>query len=172
MNRSSALVLVTSLALAACSGEAPQPAPSDAAPSPALDPALASPLPGTGEPAPSTAQPSAAPTMTSPMGATFPPAMIGRWGMVPADCTSQRGDNKGMITITPGEIRFYESVATIAAIKESGANRLRATLAFEGEGMQWTRDAQFDAKPASDQVVLQEFGDDAVPGPRTYTRCK
>ena len=163
-------VSAAALALTACSGETPQPASSDAPGStPALPDSAAS-LP-TEAPAAS-ADPAATPTMTKPVGATFPPALVGRWGMVPADCTSQRGDNKGMITITPGEIRFYESVATIAAIKESGANRLRATLAFEGEGMQWTRDAQFDAKPASDQVVLQEFGDDAVPGPRTYTRCK
>lgn len=169
MNQSSILALAAALALAACSSESPAPTPSDAA-------AAASVPDATG---PSGAEPSAAPTGPqataspgAPAGAFFPPAMIGRWGLVPADCTSQRGDNKGMITITSRDIRFYESVATIAAIKESGATRLRATLAFEGEGMQWTRDAQFEAKPASDQLVLQEFGDDAVPGPRTYTRCK
>lgn len=166
MKKPMVLALVTGLALSACSSEAPEPAPSE-------NPAAATPsLPAAVEPAPSAAATDATPAMTSPVGASFPAAMIGRWGMVPADCTSQRGDNKGMITITSREIRFYESVATIDAIKESGATRLRATMAFEGEGIQWTRDAQFDAKPASDQLVLQEFGDDAVPGPRTYTRCK
>lgn len=166
MKKPIVLALVTGLALSACSSEAPEPAPSES-------PAAATPsLPAAVEPAASAAATDAAPAITAPVGASFPAAMIGRWGMVPADCTSQRGDNKGMITITPSEIRFYESVATIAAIKESEATRLRATLAYEGEGMQWTRDARFEAKPASDQLVLQEFGDDAVPGPRTYTRCK
>lgn len=163
MNTPPVLAFAATLALAACSGESPVPAPSDAAPTTA---------PAAPVSAPTDPVPMQPPVDATDSAATFPPALLGRWGMVPADCTSQRGDNKGMITITSREIRFYESVATIAAIKESGATRLRATLAFEGEGMQWTRDAQFDAKPASDQLVLQEFGDDAVPGPRTYTRCK
>ena len=29
----------------------------------------------------------------------IPAAFHGRWGMVPADCTSTRGDNKGLITV-------------------------------------------------------------------------
>ena len=98
--------------------------------------------------------------------------MLGRWGLVPADCTSQRGDNKGMITITADQIRFYESVAEISAVKESSPTRLRASLAFEGEGMQWTRDALLEARPGGGQLFMEEFGADAVPGPRTYTRCK
>lgn len=141
MNPPPILALATALAMAACSGESPAPVPSDAAKS------------------------------TAPATTAFPPAMLGRWGMVPADCTSQRGDNKGMITITSREIRFYESVATITAIPNSWATGLRVTLAFEGEGMQWTRDAQLEARPASDQLVMQEFGVDAVSGPQTYTRC-
>lgn len=146
-------------ALAACSGETPAPVPSDT-PEPAAT-ALA--------PAPTAPAPTASP---APLPTTFPAAMAGRWGLVPADCTSQRGDNKGMITITANEIRFYESVAAISEASERTDDRLRAKMAFEGEGMQWTREVTLALKPAADQLVLEEFGSDAVPGPRTYSRCK
>ena len=159
MNTPALLACVGALALAACSGPAPEPAASET-PAPA---ATAQPLPS---PAP---QPSAAP---SPLPTTFPAAMLGRWGLVPGDCTSTRGDNKGMITISANEIRFYESVARITSASERTADQLRAAMAFEGEGMQWNRDIAIKAWPARDQLILEEFGTDAVPGPRTYSRCK
>ncbi|MFM5885417.1 MAG: hypothetical protein ACKOQ3_08870 [Novosphingobium sp.] len=159
MKRTRIPALAALLALAACSNEAPAPVPSEDA--------------ATIAPPPATASESATAAPSSPAAATaFPAAMLGRWGLVPGDCTSQRGDNKGMITVSAREIRFYESVARIERVKDSSENRMRAALAYEGEGMQWSRDAQFEVKPGAGQLVLQEYGDDAVPGPRTYTRCK
>ncbi len=49
------------------------------------------------------ASPGASATSTETADAnakTIPAALHGRWGMVPADCTSTRGDNKGLLTIT------------------------------------------------------------------------
>src|ERR1044072_7834775 len=45
--------------------------------------------------------------------ASIPAQYQGRWGMVPADCTSTRGDAKGLITIGDKTIRFFESTATL-----------------------------------------------------------
>ncbi|MBS0474464.1 MAG: hypothetical protein JSR28_04855 [Proteobacteria bacterium] len=148
-----AAALAAALALAACSREAPEPVPSQTT---------------TAVPAPA----SSSAASTTAAAREYPEALLGRWGMVPGDCTSQLGDDKGKLIITPREIRFYESVATIATVKESSPRRLRATLAYEGEGMQWTREAMLEAGPKSDQLVFEEFGEDAIQGPRTYTRCK
>ena len=44
----------------------------------------------------------------------FIPAQYrGRWGMAAADCTSTRGDNKGLMTVGSTSIRFYESTAAL-----------------------------------------------------------
>lgn len=152
--------LVSTLALAACSSEAPTPAPSGSE----TTPPVASTTP---EPAPAA---SAAPGQP-PVAAVFPAAMRGRWGLVPADCTTTNGDEKGLIIIDAGSMRFYESVAKIGAIKEASDTKLRATLAFEGEGMQWQHDATLEAAPGSSKLVMEQFGGD-VKGPQTYTKCK
>src|SRR5512134_919075 len=39
----------------------------------------------------------------------IPAAFQGRWGMVREDCTSTRGDAKGLIVIDANGIKFYES---------------------------------------------------------------
>lgn len=82
---------------------------------------------------------SAPPDDTAPAGATIPEALHGRWGMVPADCTSTRGDAKGLLTISAGELRFYESVARPAAEIEASADSISGQFAFTGEGTTWTR---------------------------------
>src|SRR5690349_7888152 len=52
-------------------------------------------------------------------GTAIPVAMQGRWGLVPADCTSTQGDAKGLIIVNAGTIAFYESRATLGEVKES-----------------------------------------------------
>src|SRR5215203_3426999 len=42
----------------------------------------------------------------------IPAQYYGRWGMAPADCTSTRGDAKGLIGIGGRTIKFYEAIAT------------------------------------------------------------
>ncbi|MCY7338867.1 MAG: hypothetical protein LH465_02775 [Sphingomonas bacterium] len=62
-----------------------------------------------------------------------------RWGMVAADCTSTRGDTKGLMTIGDTSIRFYESTATLKAQRPSIATSFSGQFDFTGEGQTWTK---------------------------------
>jgi len=63
---------------------------------------------------------------------SIPMAMRGRWGLVPADCTSTKGDTKGLITIDAASIRFYESVAKLTKVDQRSETALKAGYAFSG----------------------------------------
>ena len=102
-------------------------------------------------------------------GTTIPTAIQGRWGMVPADCTSTRGDAKGLLTITGNTLKFYESVGTLGTIKSRAENSLRADFAFSGEGMTWSRDVELSV--AGDTLTRTERGGDEPGGPFTYAKC-
>lgn len=131
-----------------------------------------------GEPAPE-ASASAAPVVDEASASAaalagpseIPGAMQGRWGLVPADCTSTAGDNKGMLAIGPMNMKFYESIARLTSVSEDAKTHLKATFAYSGEGMDWTRDVTLDLKDGGKTLSLQESGEDAVPGPRDYKRC-
>lgn len=89
--------------------------------------------------------------------------------MVPADCTSTRGDAKGLLTITDNTLRFYESVGKLGTIQSRGDKAIRAEFAFTGEGMNWTRDVELSV--AGDKLTRTERGSDQPGGPFTYTKC-
>jgi hypothetical protein len=73
-------------------------------------------------------------------GATaIPAAFHGRWGMTPADCTSTRGDAKGLMVVSADGIRFYESLAKPAPDVKISANSVSGSFAFTGEGMNWNK---------------------------------
>ena len=97
--------------------------------------------------------------------------MRGRWGLVPADCTSTRGDTKGLIEVGPDTLRFYEAKAQLGPISEGGPERIRASFAFTGEGMEWSRDELLALKDHGTALVRREFGEDALPAALTYHRC-
>ena len=97
--------------------------------------------------------------------------MRGRFGLVPADCTTPRGDGTGLLTVGADSLRFYESVAALEAVAERGPYWLKARFAYSGEGMEWSRMVTLALRDRGRMLILEEFGDDAVPGPRTYTRC-
>ena len=125
-----------------------------------------------GTAAPAIAPEPLAPDSTSPATpaeATIPPSLQGRWGMVAADCTSTRGDAKGLLTISPTTLRFYESVGQLGTIKERTGNSIRAEYAFTGEGMTWTRDVTFSV--TGDTLTRLDRGGEEPGGPFTYTRC-
>ncbi|NBW76906.1 MAG: hypothetical protein EBR34_14085 [Sphingomonadaceae bacterium] len=144
MTRLSATVLLC--ALAACSSEkAPVPAASEAA-----------------TPAASTG---AAVTTNS-----IPEQIRGSWGMVPADCTSTKGDAKGLLVIDATTLKFYESLGKLGAIAEAGDTRIRASFAFTGEGMIWQREETLELQDGA--LIRREAGQDAAPGPFKYTRCQ
>src|SRR4029078_3168527 len=75
-------------------------------------------LPTVNAPAPSaTGEPRAATGPARPLAtpaATIPPAPQGRWGLAPADCMPGSSNAKGLLVISPTELRFYESRAVTA----------------------------------------------------------
>ncbi|MFM5923286.1 MAG: hypothetical protein ACKOPG_03750 [Novosphingobium sp.] len=101
----------------------------------------------------------------------LPVAMRGHWGLVPADCTSTRGDAKGLVTITADSLQFYESIAILESTRASSETELRGTFAYSGEGMEWSRETTLAVKDGGKALVFEEFGNDAPKGARTYTRC-
>ena len=69
----------------------------------------------------------------------IPAQYRGRWGMVPADCTSTRGDNKGLVTIGDTTIQFYEATATLKEQRPAIATSFSGEFAYTGEGQEWTK---------------------------------
>ena len=126
--------------------------------------------PETPEPSPS-AVPSPTASASPEAGTGIPVALRGRWGLVPADCTSNRGDNKGLLTITADTLRFYESVGTIGKTVERDASRIVADFAMTGEGQSWTRRMALDAQDGGKTLARREQGPDAMLGLLRYSRC-
>lgn len=166
MSRSRALTLMAAgaaLALGACSKE-PEPAaqdtfvPTEDAPGETPEPVSASAAAGADETAPAEI-------------AEIPEAVRGRWGLVPADCTSTLGDAKGLLVVSADQLKFYESVAKLGTIKEAGESRIRATFDYTGEGQSWTQDVVLDARDDGRTLIRRDYGPDAMPGPLKYTRC-
>ncbi len=96
----------------------------------------------------------------------IPPAFLGRWGLVPAACTSMGGDNKGLMTVEADRLSFYESRASVAKIEAKSANEVQVTLAFSGEGREWTQDTPLVLGP--DGSTLTRYADGQT---LNYTRC-
>ena len=69
----------------------------------------------------------------------FPPALQGRWGLTPMDCTSTRGDAKGLLVIGPGTLQFYESRALPGADVQVTGDSVAGTFDFAGEGQSWSK---------------------------------
>lgn len=166
-SRMATVALVAAIALASCSSEADR----DTAPDTTEDdPAMAGeqemlpvePGGGIGNGAPPLSQASTA--------AAIPPALHGRWGLVAADCTSTRGDAKGLLIVTPATLTFYESVAQLDDVVNVGDESIRAVFDFEGEGMTWKREVGLATRAGGAGLVRREFGENA-PGPLEYIRC-
>ena len=101
----------------------------------------------------------------------IPVSIQGRWGLVPADCTSTRGDAKGLLVVSATSLGLYESRGTLSMIADRSDSHLRASFAFTGEGMLWTRDELLDVQDGGKTLVRREYGEDAAPGPFKYARC-
>jgi hypothetical protein len=98
----------------------------------------------------------------------IPAAFHGRWGMVPADCTSTRGDAKGLIAIDPTSIQFYESRATLTEATGSFPENFTGTFAFAGEGQNWTKAQNLKLTGSSNTLIRTETDPAAS---FTYKRC-
>jgi hypothetical protein len=105
----------------------------------------------------------------------IPAAFHGRWGMVPADCTSTRGDAKGLMVIAADSIRFFESVARPAALTLVGDRRIDGNYSATGEGQSWTLLQQLSLSADGKTMTRIVDEGDSAPSPGgnrfTYQRC-
>lgn len=93
----------------------------------------------------------------------------GRWGLLAADCTSTRGDAKGLLIINGRTLRFYESVGTLRERKPASANEFTGVFDFTGEGMTWQRTITLERN--ADKLRRVEEGSEQGPVDLTYTAC-
>jgi hypothetical protein len=101
-------------------------------------------LPAVNEPAPSAmgephGNATAPATLVPVPAAKIPAALQGRWGLTPADCMPGRADAKGLLVISAGDLRFYESRAVPAGNIAADADSISGDFAFTGEGQSWTK---------------------------------
>jgi hypothetical protein len=155
-------VSLLALGLAACSKEPAKPTAEETAttlPEPA--PGATAPSSGAGS---ASSEPAAVPS-------AIPAALQGRWGLVDADCTSTRGDAKGLLTVDADTLKFYESVAKLGTIKSGSATALEGEFAFTGEGQSWNLDVALRSPDGGKTLVRKDTGPDAMPGTLTYAKC-
>jgi hypothetical protein len=101
----------------------------------------------------------------------IPQALRGRWGLVPADCTSTKGDAKGLLEIDATTLRFYESRGTLGDIAQRSDSAITAAFAFAGEGQTWSRDMTLSLGNDGKTLIRRESGEGAAEGPLEYARC-
>jgi len=99
----------------------------------------------------------------------IPAAFHGRWGMVPADCTSTQGDAKGLITIDPASIKFFESKGTLTKVTLNAPENFTGTFAFTGEGQSWTNSQNLKLAGSSNTLIRSETD---VAQSYSYKRCR
>jgi hypothetical protein len=96
----------------------------------------------------------------------IPAALQGRWGLTPAACTPSPAGAKGLLVITAGELRFYESRAVPSADAQASASSINGTFHFTGEGQSWDK---FEALQRNrDKLTRTETNPAAS---YTYAKC-
>lgn len=106
-------------------------------------------------------------TQAQPAAAAIPAALHGRWGLTPADCTSTRGDAKGLLLVSADGLKFYESRAVPARNASVSGNSIGADFDFTGEGQSWTKFETLQIK--KDKLIRTESSPMAS---FTYARCR
>jgi hypothetical protein len=155
-----ALLLVCLAPLAAC-----------ARPSPVADNASGAALPARNvQPANATGAPpanavAAASSMPAP-AAVIPARLRGRWGLTPMDCSSTRGDAKGLLVVSDGALKFYESRAVPASDLDTTAVSARGDFRFNGEGETWTK---FESLQLQENKLIRTENNPVTTF--TYARC-
>ena len=109
-----------------------------------------------------------APRVTSDAApaSAIPALFHGRWGMAPADCTSTKGDAKGLLVVAADGLRFYESQGRPAGNIKTSADSFSGDFAFTGEGMTWTKYQTLELQ--GDKLVRTESSPMVS---YTYVRC-
>jgi hypothetical protein len=98
----------------------------------------------------------------------IPAAFHGRWGMAPADCTSTRGDAKGLITIDGDSIKFFESRGKLTKVTLNAPENFTGTFAFTGEGQSWANSQNLKLTNSSNTLIRSETD---VAQSYSYKRC-
>ena len=96
----------------------------------------------------------------------IPAALQGRWGLTPGDCTSIRGDAKGLLVVSADHLQFYESRAIPAQDVQIASDSVSGNFAFTGEGQEWTKEQSLERQ--GDKLVRTERNPVAT---FTYVRC-
>lgn len=99
----------------------------------------------------------------------IPAAFHDRWGMNPADCTSTKGDAKGLITIGDKTIDFFESKGTLTKVTLNAPENFTGTFAFTGEGQSWTNSQNLKLTDSSNTLIRSETD---VSQSYSYKRCR
>ena len=107
----------------------------------------------------------------APAAATIPAQYHGRWGLVAADCTSTRGDAKGLLTIDGARLVFYEARGTVGQILGTTATSFDARYDFTGEGQTWKRTERLSVVNGKLQRRTDAEPGQEPPVNLTYTRC-
>jgi len=122
-------------------------------------------------PAPSPAPQVNSSNAAAPGASVIPDVLRGRWGLTAEDCTSTRGDAKGLLEIGDTQLRFYESRGTLRTITEQSESRIAAEFDFEGEGQTWQRLVILDTEDGGRTLSRREAGADAMKETLHYRRC-
>ena len=105
-------------------------------------------------------------TSTPAAAATLPASLHGRWGLTPGDCTSTRGDAKGLLIVGAQGLKFYESRAVPGADVDTSDDSASGTFTFTGEGQTWTRHLSLELQDGklvrTERDPIESF---------TYVRC-
>jgi hypothetical protein len=96
----------------------------------------------------------------------IPASLHGRWGLTPGDCTSSRGDTKGLLIVSGDSLKFYEAQATPAPDLKTSGTSASGDFAFTGEGMKWKKYEALELQ--KNKLVRTESNPMAS---FTYARC-
>ena len=118
----------------------------------------------TGAPPDHGAAPATAPPSASSL---IPAALRGRWSLTPMDCTSTRGDAKGLLIVGPADIKFYESRAVPGSDTQTAKDSITGNFEFTGEGQTWIK---FEALELKGQELVRTESNPVASF--TYARCK
>jgi hypothetical protein len=106
------------------------------------------------------------PDLPPPAPGKIPASLQGRWGMTPEDCTSTRGDAKGLLIVSADSLKFYESVAKPAGDLKASGDSASGDFAFTGEGMTWKK---YEALELQDNKLVRT--ESKPMASFTYARC-
>ena len=96
----------------------------------------------------------------------IPAALQGRWGLTPMDCTSDRGDAKGLLIVSADNLKFYEARAVPSRDAHHGQDSISGNFNYTGEGQTWSK---FESLELRGQELVRTESNPVASF--TYARC-